>query len=512
MKNQVLLLGLLLLVACKGAIGGDASPDASVPDAGGPPPEPSASACEVEAMVVARCGGCHGAVPTEGAPMPLNSLDAMRAPSMKDPAVSNAQRSLIRMADTAAPMPPAPGSPATQLEVAVLAGWMADGMPSCTTSPDGGTPTVASPNLIPQAELFACSAGVASDAPTRLRRLNRWQFTRNVSGSVTRSWTGFTFFDNPFDAEAHEQYSSWASTATVDDTTLDLFLPVVADAPLPYPFTGNNRMEWMNENGSAQRCMFHEDHPSAACVKGYVSAFLEHGVFYRPPLEREVNRLTAFAVEVLAQEPAPNPTNRTATLARISTAAWVMPGALFRDEFGTEENGRAVLGPWELAQQLAYAVGNRAPGATPTWIYTPQPYSEDPVKGYMGGIAEAARDGSIRDDARVDALLRQYAGGVDPTRFDLVQDHRDADRRKRRGEYWLADGLSGFFREWLGYEHLALGFKDDPAKTSRFDDEGQKASDSSYSYFNLMTGYYGPESTLVQQLDDVVAKVVLADK
>ncbi|NNB84007.1 hypothetical protein HJC10_01370 [Corallococcus exiguus] len=47
-----------------------------------------------------------------------------------------------------------------------------------------------------------------------------------------------------------------------------------------------------------------------------------------------------------------------------------------------------------------------------------------------------------------------------------------------------ADGLSGFFREWLGYEHLALGFKDDPAKTSGFDDEGQRASESSYSYFS----------------------------
>ncbi|RKH07032.1 hypothetical protein [Corallococcus carmarthensis] len=133
---------MLLLVGCKGTIGGSASPDASVPDAGGPPPEPSASACEVEAMAVTRCGGCHGAVPTGGAPMPLNSLDAMRAPSMTDPAVSNAQRSLIRMADTTAPMPPAPGSPATQLEVAVLAGGMSEGMPSCTSSPDGGTPTV----------------------------------------------------------------------------------------------------------------------------------------------------------------------------------------------------------------------------------------------------------------------------------------------------------------------------------------------------------------------------------
>ncbi|RKI48208.1 hypothetical protein D7Y27_05345 [Corallococcus sp. AB004] len=29
-------------------------------------------------------------------------------------------------------------------------------------------------------------------------------------------------------------------------------------------------------------------------------------------------------------------------------------------------------------------------------------------------------------------------------------------------------------RRWLGYEHLALGFKDDPAKTSGFDDEGQR--------------------------------------
>ncbi|WP_158619316.1 hypothetical protein [Corallococcus sp. AB011P] len=42
MKRPVLLL-LLVLAGCKGTIGGTPSPDASVPDAGDPPVEPTAS-------------------------------------------------------------------------------------------------------------------------------------------------------------------------------------------------------------------------------------------------------------------------------------------------------------------------------------------------------------------------------------------------------------------------------------------------------------------------------------
>lgn len=93
-------------------------------------------------MVAARCGSCHGAVPSGGAPMPLNTLDALRAPSMADSSVTSAERSLLRMTHDAAPMPPAPGIAATPAEVAALETWMAQGMPACSAPGDGGTPAV----------------------------------------------------------------------------------------------------------------------------------------------------------------------------------------------------------------------------------------------------------------------------------------------------------------------------------------------------------------------------------
>jgi len=501
MTKRVLLLGVLMLTGCKEDGGG--TTDGGVPA--------SASACEVQELLATRCTSCHGAVPSAGAPMSLATLQALRTPAASDSTQTNAERALLRMRDAVKPMPPAPETPATQREVAVLAAWVAEGMPSCgETSSDGGTTPLPSPNLIPQDELFACTPGVVSDAPTRLRRLNRWEWTRNVGGAVTRSWTGFSFYDNPFDPSAGEQYSTWATDETLDEATVELFLPIVAEAGSPWagPYTGSNRLEWVREDVSL-RCMFHDNRPSAACVRNFVSVFLERGVLHRPPRTDEVDRLQVFATTVLSQESGTGEAIRTASIVRVSNAAWLTTGALFREELGTQEAGRAELGPWELAQQLSYAVGSRAPGATPLWTW---PYYSAGPNGHLADITAAARDGSIRDDATVERLFRRNAGGTDPTRFDLVQDYNSELWRTRRGQYWLADGLSGFFREWLGYAHVASVFKERPSATSAWDDNGGPISGTSeMSFGNLMSGYYGYESTMVQQLDDLVARVVVAD-
>ena len=128
-----------------------------------------------------------------------------------------------------------------------------------------------------------------------------------------------------------------------------------------------------------------------------------------------------------------------------------MSGALFREELGTPAgNGRVELGDWELAQQLAYALGDRGPGAVPTWRW---PETSAPSIGHYGDIANAARDGGIRSPEVVGSLIAQHTGGVDATRFDLVQDFGEEDR-PRRGEYWLSDGTANFFRQWLGYTEV----------------------------------------------------------
>ncbi len=479
------------------------------------------SGCDVLTLVEARCGACHGPTPRDGAPFSITSVADLLAASPRDPSKTVAERSLLRMEDPHAPMPPPPHTRATAEEVALLSGWIAEGTPACETpdggdgGTDGGTHTLKSPNLIPQAELFECR-GEESDAPSRLRRINRWQWARNVGGPVTRSWTGFSFFDNPLDPSSALPYGSYAGDDTVDDAMVEILLPIVESYGETWagPYTGSNRLQLLQEDTSL-RCMWQSASPNRTCIENYVGKLLERGVLYRPPTEGERTRLSDFAQAVLAQE-VPDGTEgpRTRSLTRIVTASSLTSGALFRQEAVGEAtaapaNGRVPLSDWELAQQLTYALGDRGPGAVPTWRW---PYYSASSAGHYGDVAEAARDGSIRSADTVAQLVAKHVGGEDPERFDLVQDFGD-ERRSRRGEYWLGDGVANFFRHWLGYAHLDSVFKERPEATSRFDDGNPsiyRAQASAWS--NLLSGYYGHESTLVEQMDDFVARAVAGDQ
>ncbi len=511
----------LSLTACTGVAtmppdaGGDGG-TGSGDDGGGIPGTGTGSGCDVLTMIEARCGACHGAMPTGGAPLSLNSLELLRAPSPRDPSQSVAQRSLLRMTDEHAPMPPPPHARATNEDIATLSAWLSHGMPACkgTGGEDGGVAVPKSPNLIPQGELFECR-GEDSDAPSRLRRLNRWQWTRNVGGSVTRSWTGFSFFDNPLDPSSSLPYGSYAADDTVDDAMVEILLPIVQSYGETWagPYTGDNRLELLQQDASL-RCMWQNDEPSRTCIENYAGKLLERGVLYRPPTPGERTRLADFAEAVLAQEVSDGTQGpRTRSLTRIVTAASITSGALFRNEGTTTEaspsTGRIPLDDWELAQQLSYALADRGPGAVPTWRW---PYYSASSAGHLADVAQAARDGSIRSPDTVAQLVAKHSGGEDPTRFDLVQDFGD-ERRSRRGEWWLGDGVANFFRGWLGYGHVTSVFKERPEATSQFDDgnpSGYRAQASAWD--NLLIGYYGYESTLEQQMDDFVARAVAGDK
>lgn len=476
----------------------------------------TSSACRVVALLQSRCVSCHSNPPLNAAPMVLDSLERMRAPSLRDSAQTNADRSVIRLRDAMLPMPPAPQAPGSADEAAAVETWIAAGMPACATPPDGGAggggAAAEEPNLIPQGELFACTAGTESDATTRLRRLNRWNWTRNVGGAVTRGWTGFSFFDNPLDPSSGLPYSTYSEGETVDESMVEITLRIVASYGETWagPYTGGNRLDLLRLDATL-RCMWQDAAPTQACIRNYLGKLLERGVLYRPPRTDELDRLVTFANAVLAQEVADGGQDpRTHTLTRIVTAAMMTSGALFREELSApvEDAGRVQLADWELAGELAYALGSRGPGAVPLWRF---PNTSAPIEGHYGDIAGAARDGGIRSSSVVDALVRRNVGGVDPTRFDLVQDFGDADRG-RRGEYWLGDGTANFFREWLGYTHVDSIFKERPEATSRFDDggtSGYRAQQSAWG--NLMDSYYGDESTLIQQMDDMVARAVVPD-
>jgi hypothetical protein len=288
--------------------------------------DPSSAACRVLALMASRCITCHSNPPTQSAPMPLTSLDLLRAPSLRDSAQSNAQRCVARMGDDTAPMPPVPMARATVEDLATLSTWISAGMPDCTGN-DGGVVVPTNPNLIPQGELFTCG-GEVSDAPTRVRRLNRWQWTRNVGGPVTRSWTGFSFFDNPFDPSTFEPYPSYATDETVDESMVEITLPIVAEygATWAGPYTGDNRLALLR-NDVTLRCMWEDDFPSAPCIQNYLKTLLERGVYYRPPRADELARLTTFTNSVLSQEVRDGgQDNRTHSLTRVVTAAMLTSG------------------------------------------------------------------------------------------------------------------------------------------------------------------------------------------
>jgi hypothetical protein len=171
-----------------------------------------------------------------------------------------------------------------------------------------------------------------------------------------------------------------------------------------------------------------------------------------------------------------------------------------------------------LAKALALMVSDRPPGAMGTYRFGEGPGGggwtpADPIAGYLADIEAAARDGSIQDPAVIRSLIRTYAAGTDPDRFDLNVDF-GPDDRAARGEYWLSQKLRRFFQEWLDYEDVALVFKDTPYATSQFatdpyTDDVRFSINSSWS--NLLSGYYGDESLLSQQLDDMIARIVVED-
>lgn len=113
-------------------------------DGGGAGPSPDGSQavvagdlpCDVEAVLASRCWSCHGATPAGGAPMSLVSHADLTRASTRDPGLSFAERAVLRMRATSAPMPPgSPGLP--ESDIAPLDAWIASGMQpgTCGTEP-----------------------------------------------------------------------------------------------------------------------------------------------------------------------------------------------------------------------------------------------------------------------------------------------------------------------------------------------------------------------------------------
>lgn len=92
--------------------------------------------CDVDAVLATYCRSCHGDPPV-GTVVSLLGLEDLLADAPSDPTKSLGERSVERMNADVAPMPPAPATRPSAAEIAVVADWVAAGMPAgdCTVGP-----------------------------------------------------------------------------------------------------------------------------------------------------------------------------------------------------------------------------------------------------------------------------------------------------------------------------------------------------------------------------------------
>lgn len=140
----------VLLAAAAGCYTGGSALDGAVGAAGRAPgngtttiaegTEPAAKVtglpCEM-ANVIATCAACHGERPSGGAPNRMLSYDDLTSRAASDGELTVAQVTLARMRDTKNPMPPSGASPE---QIAIVAAWLAAGMPAGTCEAIVGGP------------------------------------------------------------------------------------------------------------------------------------------------------------------------------------------------------------------------------------------------------------------------------------------------------------------------------------------------------------------------------------
>lgn len=512
-----------------GGPGSDMTPtdtDRGVTDGGaldaGPP---SGDGCGALVLLEQRCaqGGCH--LPNNRRTALVLTRNAMQAGALNGyvtPGDPGASYLVDRMRGRGeGPLMPL-GSVTPIPEIAQIEAWIAAG--ASTRCADPPSPPPSDPNHLDPDTLFTCVGDDAPVTPARLRRVERREWTRAVVKPLTGTWWGSTAKDNPFAAPDRLPYSTWPSDVTIDAATLDLYMLVLPEAPALWntrdPIRGSagtipgERTEIVYRN-AALRCMFDAAAPDDACVDTYVDTMLLHGVLFRAPTDGERARFRAFLVQALSDEALADeaaPANRRATLQYVGEAAFLMTGALFRSEIGAPDPAdpsRRRLTADEMALALGHVL-NAHPVGAPIPLGTGGPPDADrPGLGRLGLLRQAADDGTIFEPAVVAELLAAYRGGIDFERRDLQGDVDDR-RRPRRGEYWLAENIQQFFREWLSYEAAGTVFKDTPGATSQFLPQGDPMFDpTTVGFRNLQSTYYGFESSLIAQMDDTIARAVI---
>ncbi|MEQ1505360.1 MAG: DUF1588 domain-containing protein [Myxococcota bacterium] len=502
--------------AIRAWIAGGAACDPATTDPGTEPVDDSA--CRAAQDVVdANCTTCHGES-SLGA-LDLRSLGAtagaasrelpgalLVAPGDRDASYlwHKLQGTHLALGGSGVAMPPVGALDQASLDT--IGAWIDAGASCVPVPPPEGA---YDPNELDQDSLFVCD-GSPSSSQARIRRLDDIQWRSTIGQSFTSPAAS-----NPLGAPAQRRFSTYQDDVGMDSATLDLYLNVVAFAGGPWTaqYADDYGRQYQPQADASLRCMFEDDHPDAGCVDTYLSAFLEGGAYYRPPTAAELDRLRAFTEDALSREASEGWT-REESLLTVTSAAWLTTGALFATALGdgVDADGRTRLTDWEQARLVSDLISDRALGSQGVFRWALGPYDSytEPIEGAMPDLQAAAADGTIRDPAVAAALLRQYAAGADPARVDTYLDWGDERRLEGRAAEWMASRLDRFFLEFFQVESFPTVFKDRPEATSEYDGDPD-AYAVEYSYGNLQDGYYGHESTMLQQFEDTIARIVVED-
>jgi hypothetical protein len=404
----------------------------------------------------------------------------------------------------------------------VLEEWINQGASlDCSDSPDEQQGWDPGPNALDQDALFTCADPTLS-SPARFRRIERREWTHAVGKPLVPTWYGSVARNNPFDAPGHHPYTTYSDDVTVDAATLDLYFAVIEEGTSGWNdrsgYGAGAVRTYIPYNDTSIRCIYQDAAPDEACVDAYVDTYLSRGAYFRAPTDGERQRFKDHLTALLDAEA--DPADRPDTMRQANSAVWLTSGALFKRELGdadAEVDGRRPLKNDELARAIGAVLSTHPAGSSAMFDFGGGPPEHPnwtaPDDGYLGQIWAAAEDGSIQAPATIEALMDLYAGGIDAGRWDLQLEF-NPEEQLARGEYWLAPRIADFFREWLDYEGAAIIFKDTVRATTQWD--GDYTGDPMWdpmtlAWGNLQSSANGNESTLIQQLDDTIARVVMED-
>jgi hypothetical protein len=397
--------------------------------------------------------------------------------------------------------------------------WIRAGAPVwCPgTNPPPPPATITNPNLYPQDMVFACADPRAdTSSPARLRRIDRREFAYASGTPLDRHWRNEAVAANPFQTPP-EHYSPFVGDLGIDTTTLQLLLITLPAATQPWLTRGQTTSVggrwWSVYSGTPSS--FYIENPSNADRDAWVDTLLRHGALFREPTADEHARVRALLDAEIAAEGTFSSTVREETLRTVASAARLMAAAMFRSEIGTGTGARRRLSDEEIGLALGRFLGAH-PVSSTLWGDPPADPTGNPdwsradlTDGRLAEIRDAIEAHTIGQPDTLRTLFRRYRGGIDPNRIDLMsEEYRLAERDqglRERGEYWLSEGITRFFREWFAVDGAETVFKDTPNATSRWVVPRSNAEATGY---NLITSQYSRE-TLLPLFDDTVARAVI---